>query len=386
MKYLSFPGLGIGPFHIERVAFTIFGRDVAWYGILITFGMIIAVLNAVRLAKKEGISTDDITDFAFIVILAGIAGARAYYVIFTWNDYGYLVTDGSFFYNLWHTFVNCIAMWEGGLAIYGGVLAGLLTGFLFARKKKIPLLKIFDILAAVVLFGQVIGRWGNFVNIEAYGCDTTLPWRMGILTSYSGEIPADGVWSAARYVHPTFLYESLWNLVALLIVHLGLYPKKKFDGEIFCFYLIWYGFGRMLIESLRLDSLMLGNLRVSQGVGFLSVIVGILLLVRLASQAKKRGEEDGGGEYRPVYAAGTAGDRASAPAPESAEEGTPENAAGEDGPESSEEPEKEEEPEVSEDPGEPEGPEKIEEPEGSEKTTDPEESGEPEGASDGENH
>ena len=348
MKYLSFPGLGIEPFHIDRVAFSLFGRDVAWYGILITVGMIVAVLNAVRLAKKEGISADDITDFAFIVILAGVVGARAYYVIFTWNDYGYLVTDGSFFHNLWHTFVNCVAIWEGGLAIYGGVLAGLLTGFIFARKKKIPLLKIFDILAAVVLFGQVIGRWGNFVNVEAYGADTTLPWRMGILVSYSGQIPADGVWDSMRFVHPTFLYESLWNLIALLIVHLGLYPKKKFDGQIFCFYLIWYGFGRMLIESLRTDSLMLGSLRVSQGVGFLSVVIGILLLVRLRSAAKKKGGEDGGDDYKPVYAAAVQNGEA---------------------PEEKAEPEKKAEPEVKAEP---------------EENTDPAEG--TKGADDGENH
>ena len=302
MKYLSFPGLGIDPFHIDRVAFSVFGRDVAWYGILITCGMILAVLTAVRLAKKEGISVDDITDFAFIVILIGVIGARAYYVIFTWKDYGYLVTDGSFLHNLGRTLYNCVAVWEGGLAIYGGVLAGLLTGYFFARKKKIPVLKIFDILAAVVLIGQVIGRWGNFINIEAYGAETTLPWRMGIL-SYGPQLMDNGELMLTKeiYVHPTFLYESLWNLVALLIVHLGLYPKKKFDGEIFCFYLIWYGFGRMLIESLRTDSLMLGNLRVSQGVGFLSVLVGVMLLIYLAKKAKAGSAADA---YQPVYADG----------------------------------------------------------------------------------
>ena len=300
IRYLSFPGLGIEPFHIDRIAFSVLGRDVAWYGILITCGMILAVLTAIRLAKKEGISADDITDFAFIVIIAGVVGARAYYVIFTWNEFGYLVTDGSFWHNLGRTLYNCVAVWEGGLAIYGGVLAGLLTGYVFARRKKISFLKIFDILAAVVLIGQVIGRWGNFINIEAYGSETTLPWRMGILT-YGPQLQDNGELMLAGqiFVHPTFLYESLWNLCALLIVHLGLYPRKKFDGEIFGFYLIWYGFGRMLIESLRTDSLMLGNLRVSQGVGFLSCVIGIMLTVALARKAKKAGAA---GDYRPVYA------------------------------------------------------------------------------------
>ena len=293
MNTISFPGLGIEPFQVNRVAFTIFGRQVMWYGVLITIGMILAVLCAIRLAtKKEGISLDDITDFAFIVILCGVLGARLYYVIFYWNQGNYLVTSGNFFYNLWHTFVNCIAIWEGGLAIYGGVLAGMLTGYLFARKRKIPFLKIFDILVPCVLIGQVIGRWGNFFNVEAYGSETTLPWRMGV----------DLMTGNAKFVHPTFFYESLWNFILLVVVLTLLYPKKKFDGEIFCSYMIWYGFGRMLIEGLRSDSLMLGSLRVSQGVGFLCFVIGIIVLIALLRKYHASQDEKGG--YAPVYAAG----------------------------------------------------------------------------------
>ncbi len=322
MIYLSFPGLGIGPFHIDRTAFSVLGRDIMWYGVFITVGMMLGVFCATRMAKKEGISADDITDFAFIVILAGVAGARLYYVIFTWNIYDYLVTSGSFFYNLWHTFVNCIAVWNGGLAIYGGVLAGLLTGFLFARKKKIPFLKIFDILVPCVLIGQVIGRWGNFVNVEAYGSETTLPWRMGILR-YTDNLASGGTLISESYVHPTFLYESLWNLAALVLVLALLYPKKKFDGEIFCFYMIWYGFGRMLIESLRTDSLMLGELRVSQGVGLLSVVTGILTLTVLMKKYKER--KAAGDAYKPIYdGAGGAEKQDSDPGTEA---GSEENAA-----------------------------------------------------------
>lgn len=306
MYYISFPGLGIEPFHIDKVAFSVFGRDVAWYGILITCGMILAVLCALRLAKKEQISSDDILDLAFTVIVFGVIGARTYYVLFTWDKYNYLVTsavsDGTvwgaisaFFSNLWGTFVNCIAVWNGGLAIYGGILAGLLSGFIFAKIKKIPFLKIFDILAPCVTIGQIIGRWGNFINIEAFGSETDLPWRMGISFSMDG----GATFISEQFVHPTFLYESLWNLAGLAILLL-LYKKgKKFNGQSFCTYLIWYGFGRMLIEGLRTDSLMLGNLRVSQGVGFVSLVLGIMLMVIFAKNSKKSAKAEE--EYVPVY-------------------------------------------------------------------------------------
>lgn len=299
MSYISFPGLGIEPFHIDKVAFSLFGRDVAWYGILITCGMILAVLYAIHLGRFEGISSDNMIDLAFVIIVCGVLGARLYYVIFKWDNY--LVTDApSFLQNVVSTLKNIIAVWEGGLAIYGGILAGLLTAYIFARKRKIKFLKLFDILVPCVLIGQVIGRWGNFINMEAYGSETTLPWRMGILYSYTDTGITTGVWDIEKYVHPTFLYESLWNLVALVIVFC-LYKKKKFDGQMFCSYLIWYGFGRMLIEGLRTDSLMLGNLRISQGVGFVSLVLGILLIVYFTKKVKAEAPaaEDA---YTPVYA------------------------------------------------------------------------------------
>lgn len=285
MYYLSFPGLGIEPFHINKVAFSIFGREVAWYGVLITCGMILAVLWALSLSKFEKVSSDDITDLAFYTIIFGVLGARLYYVLFTWNEFHYLVTDGNFWHNVWGTFVNCIAIWNGGLAIYGGIIGGLIASCIFAKIKKINVLKIYDILIPCVLIGQIIGRWGNFINIEAYGSETSLPWRMGILYSVSGGIPADGIWTVEKYVHPTFLYESLWNLIGLIIIAI-IYKKKKKNGQIFASYLIWYGFGRMLIEGLRTDSLMLGGLRVSQIVGLISFVIGVVLLVVLFSKKK----------------------------------------------------------------------------------------------------
>ena len=299
MSYISFPGLGIEPFHIDEVAFTIFGRSVAWYGLLITCGMILAVLYAIHIGKFEGISSDDMIDLAFVIIICGVLGARLYYVIFKWDNY--VVTDAqNFLMNIVETLRNVIAVWKGGLAIYGGILAGLLTAYIFAKKRKIKFLKLFDILVPCVLIGQVIGRWGNFINMEAYGAETTLPWRMGILYSFMDTGVATGVWDVEKYVHPTFLYESLWNLVALIRV-LICYKKKKSDGQMFCSYLIWYGFGRMLIEGLRADSLMLGNLRISQGVGFVSLILGVVLMGYFAKKFKKEKTETMN-DYTPVYA------------------------------------------------------------------------------------
>ncbi len=299
MSYISFPGLGIEPFHIDKVAFSIFGRDVAWYGLLITCGMILAVLYAIYLGKFEKISSDDMVDLAFAVIVCGVLGARLYYVIFKWDNY--IVTNmGNFIQNILETLKNMIAVWEGGLAIYGGILGGLLTAYIFAKKRKIKFLKLFDILVPCVLIGQVIGRWGNFINMEAYGSETTLPWRMGILYSYADTGIASGIWDMEKYVHPTFLYESLWNLVALILVFC-MYKKKRYDGQVFCSYLMWYGFGRMLIEGLRTDSLMLGSLRISQGVGFISLILGIGLMIYFVRKFKNT-DLSKEAEYTPVYA------------------------------------------------------------------------------------
>ena len=296
-KYLSFPGLGIEPFYVDRVAFTLFGKDVYWYGVLITCGMILAVVCALWLAKLEKIKSDHIYDLALWVIIFGVLGARAYYVIFDWDPAVYLETGGNFFQNAWGTFVNCLAMWDGGLAIYGGVIAGLITGFIFAKVKKIQFLKLFDILAACVLIGQIIGRWGNFINIEVYGAETDTLFRMGIhLMNGTGDVLAE------YFVHPTFLYESMWNLVGLILA-LIMYKKKKFNGQIFCFYLVWYGFGRMILEGMRDPeyNLMIGNtgIMVSQLVGFISLIIGIIIFVFLLHSNKKAKAENA--EYAPVY-------------------------------------------------------------------------------------
>ena len=281
MTYVSFPGLGIEPFHMDRIAFSLFGIDVNWYGLIITCGMILAVLYALWHAKHEGVKSDHIIDLALALIFCGVIGARLYYVIMEFDQY--LVSGGTFLQNLGGTLYNCIAIWNGGLAIYGGIIAGFLAALVAARVKRIPFPVIADIAGPAVMVGQIIGRWGNFVNVEAYGAETTLPWRMGVLYSFN-----DGVsFVSEKFVHPTFIYESLWNLLGLILITY-FYKKKKFHGQMFLSYMTWYGFGRMLIEGLRADSLYVGSIRISQLVGFVTFVVGAVLIIYNLQRVKKK--------------------------------------------------------------------------------------------------
>lgn len=290
MYEISFPGLGIGEFTIHSVAFTLFGKDIMWYGILICIGMILAYLYAYSRAKFEGIKTDDLLDLGFFVILFGIVGARLYYVIFAPSSY--IVTGGTFWENIWDTIVNVVSIWKGGLAIFGGIIAGFITALVVARIKKIHFPVLLDILAPSVMIGQIIGRWGNFMNGEAHGGETTLPWRMSIRRVYT-----DGSYGPLEEVHPTFLYESLWNLVGFILIAI-FYKKKKFNGQVFYFYMIWYGLGRALIEGLRTDSLYIANLRVSQVLAALVCIAGIVLMTVniIRYKSRKKLAAEGGAE------------------------------------------------------------------------------------------
>ncbi len=282
MYEISFPGLGIDGFTIKSVAFTIFGKDIMWYGILICIGMILAYLYAHSRAKFEGVKTDDLLDLGFFVILFGIVGARLYYVLFAPTSF--VATGGSFWENIWDTIVNVVSIWNGGLAIFGGILAGFITALVVARIKKIHFPVIADILAPSVMIGQIIGRWGNFMNAEAYGGETTVPWRMGIK-----RISAEGLYTSSIEVHPTFLYESLWNLNGFVLIAI-FYKKKKFNGQIFYFYMIWYGLGRTMIEGLRSDSLYIAgneNLRVSQILAAIVCVIGVALMTINLLKLKK---------------------------------------------------------------------------------------------------
>ena len=234
---ISFPGLGIGEFAVNSEAFNIFGVSIAWYALIITCGMIAAVLYATMRAKKIGITAEDVIDFALFTIPIGITGARLYYVFTKLEEFD--------------TLFEVINIRQGGLAIYGGIIAGGLTVLVVSYFKKINFLAFADCVAPAVLLAQGIGRWGNFMNGEAYGGLTGIFCRMGLQNSntFSDFATHDMV-----YVHPTFLYESLWNVLGFALVHL--YTKrKKYDGQQFLMIFGWYGLGRMFIEGLRTDSL-----------------------------------------------------------------------------------------------------------------------------------
>ena len=266
MHSVTFPGLGGLEIPLNRVAFHIGSWPVYWYGVIIATGFLLAVLYANHISKRFGIESDDLIDALFFAVPLAIIGARLYYIIF-YLDLFRTESGGL-------DLGKMVRIWDGGLAIYGGVIAAVITCFVVCHFKKISFPAFADVGAYGLLIGQCIGRWGNFVNIEAYGGPTDLPWRMGVYEFVDG---------AYRYVevHPTFLYESLWNLLGfLLLVWVGKH-WRRFDGQIFLSYVAWYGVGRGFIEGLRTDSLYLfgTGIRVSQLLGFASALVAVLIIL-----------------------------------------------------------------------------------------------------------
>lgn len=248
---IGFPNLGL-EFTLNRVACTVLGKDIYWYGIIICAGFILAALYVNSRTKDFGITSDNLTDCLIICVPLGIICARIYYVVFEWGYYAQHPGE-------------IIAIWKGGIAIYGGIIGTLIGLFVYSRVKKLSLASLCDLAAFGLLIGQCIGRWGNFVNGEAHGGPTTLPWGMTI----------DG----QSMVHPTFLYESLWNLAGFVLLHF--YSKKRrFKGEIALLYAAWYGAGRAWIEGLRTDSLYIGSVRVSQLLAIISCIAAVAVLAR----------------------------------------------------------------------------------------------------------
>lgn len=244
---------------IDPVAFKLGPFTVAWYGLIIVVAMILSIGLIIKEAEKRDLTEEFIVDTAFWAIPVGILGARLYYVLFELDFY--LQNPIRMFY-----------IWEGGLAIYGGIIAGLIVVYQRARKENIPPLLLTDILAPYVLLGQGIGRWGNFINQEAHGGEVS---RQFLEKLYLPEIIIEQMNIAGTYFHPTFLYESIWSFVGFLIIR-WIRKKEKFllRGETTASYLIWYGIGRFFIEGMRTDSLYVGTLRISQVLSLLMVIGG----------------------------------------------------------------------------------------------------------------
>lgn len=248
---------------LNPIAFHLGPIAVHWYGILIAIAFVIGIWGSDRMVKSQGINEDAYLSIVIFMIIFAVIGARAYYVLFEWQDY------------VQHPF-EIIAVWHGGLAVHGGILAGILTLFIGCRYYKLRFWQIADILAPFLILGQAIGRWGNFFNQEAYGYAVSkvdVPWAMYI----------DGA-----YRHPTFLYESIWDFVGFLLLMFLSKKAKIKEGDLSVFYLVYYSIGRFFVEGFRTDSLMLGPLRVAQVISLCLIVVAIAVLVLRRKNAPYR--------------------------------------------------------------------------------------------------
>ena len=256
---ISFPGLGIFGLN-PPASFSVFGHRIYFYGVLFALGFTLGILYCARRSKDFGLKSDDFYDMVILLIPLSILCARIYFVLFRLDEFA------------GRPLIAYFAVWEGGIAIYGGIIGGILAIWLVTRRKKLPFLAMLDLTVFGVLIGQIIGRRGNFMNREAFGGQAEIFCRMG-LTDPSGH---------TIYVHPTFLYESLWNLVLFLGLWLWVKKgKRKYDGQMSLLYLFFYGLGRAWIEGLRTDSLYIGHtgIRVSQALSLVLVLfAGALLL------------------------------------------------------------------------------------------------------------
>ena len=251
---ISFPSLGIS-LDPPRT-FSLGPVTLHLYGLVIAIGLLLAVLYSLRRCKQFGLKQDDLLDGVLWVTPFAIICARAYYVAFTWEAYA----DNP---------ISALYIWEGGIAIYGGVLGAVLGIAVLCRVKKLKFAAVMDLVLLGFLIGQSMGRWGNFFNREAFGAPTDSFLRMGLFNSATGQ------W---EYYHPTFLYESVWNLAGLVLLHFWS-KKRRYDGQIALGYVAWYGLGRAWIEGLRMDSLYWGNFRVSQVLAAVSCLVATAVLI-----------------------------------------------------------------------------------------------------------
>ncbi|MGQ7354205.1 prolipoprotein diacylglyceryl transferase [Streptococcus suis] len=245
---------------MDPVAITFGPLEIRWYAICIILGLMLGVYLAVKEAPRKKILQDDILDFILIAFPLSIVGARIYYVAFSWSDYK-------------DNILSVFAIWNGGIAIYGGLITGAIILYFFTQYRFIKTLDFLDVVAPSVMLAQAIGRWGNFFNQEAYGkAVDSLNYLPGFIR--------DQMYIDGAYRQPTFLFESLWNLFGFVVICiLRRRPKLLKQGEITAFYLIWYGCGRLLIEGLRTDSLMFLGVRVSQWLSGILILVGIIMVV-----------------------------------------------------------------------------------------------------------
>ena len=256
---------------------------VRWYGAIIAFGFLLAVLFGGRIAYKWKINLDKMIDVLLYGTIGGIVGARLYYVAFKWDYYGQHLSD-------------IFKIWEGGLAIYGGIIGGILAAFIVCRIEKLNFFNLLDMVSMSLLIGQGIGRWGNYANQEAFGSITNKNWGMMSDTvaeyvsrnaSYFGLDNVDNVKQYIAdnnlFVHPTFFYESVWCILGFFVLYIIMKKRRKFSGQLFLCYGVWYGFGRMVLEGLRSDSLYIGNtsIRVSQLLSAVLMLVSLVLLISL---------------------------------------------------------------------------------------------------------
>lgn len=256
--------MDIGDDEMNPVAFTIFNYDVKWYSVLILIGILISYLFINHESSKFGISKDFITNLLFWTIIFGILGARLYYCIFNWSYYSKHI--GEIF-----------KIWEGGLAIHGGIILGGLTLILYCKKYKVSSLRLLDIVAPCLLFSQALGRWGNFFNQEAYGVSTTLQKLQSI--KIVPDFVIYGMYIDGVYYTPTFYYESLWCLLGVIIIIIVRHLKYTRIGFQTSIYLMWYSIGRFVIEGYRTDSLMLGYFKAAQVVSVILFIVGLVIFL-----------------------------------------------------------------------------------------------------------
>ena len=252
--YINIPLLGL-EFNPPRLI-EVFGLTIYFYGLIIAAGLMLAVTYAWKRSKQFGIKEDDLTDGVIWVVPFAILCARLYYVAFKWEDYA-------------SNPISILHINKGGLAIYGGVIGAVLGAFIHCKVKKIKFAALMDLVALGFLIGQSIGRWGNFFNREAYGAVTNVAWKMGLWNTSTGEY---------EWVHPTFLYESLWNAIGFVLLHI-VSKRRKYDGQVALGYVAWYGLGRALIEGLRSDSLYWGPFRVSQVLAAVSCFAAVVVLM-----------------------------------------------------------------------------------------------------------